>query len=105
MPRFRRPSSQTTAVLIAMAEAPRDWRYGYELCQQLDFKAGSMYPILRRLADRGMLETTWESEAPPGRPPRHMYRLTHRGLNLANELARSARSSRSARLRLQVESA
>jgi len=52
-----------------------------------------------------MLETTWESEAPPGRPPRHMYRLTHRGLNLANELARSARSSRSARLRLQVESA
>lgn len=40
----------------------------YEQCQQLDLKAGSMYPILMRLADRGLLETTWETDAPVGRP-------------------------------------
>ena len=83
----RRPSAQTTAVVLALAEQPATWRYGYELCQQLDLKAGSVYPILMRLADRGLLETAWESEAPAGRPPRHLYRLTGPGRVLAGELA------------------
>jgi PadR family transcriptional regulator, regulatory protein PadR len=84
--RTRRPSAQTTAVVLALAEEPATWRYGYALCQQLDLKAGSVYPILMRLADRGLLETTWETEAPAGRPPRHLYRLTGPGRVLAEEL-------------------
>jgi PadR family transcriptional regulator, regulatory protein PadR len=64
--RTRRPSAQTAAVVLALAEEPASWRYGYALCQQLDLKAGSVYPILMRLADRGLLETTWETEAPAG---------------------------------------
>jgi PadR family transcriptional regulator, regulatory protein PadR len=83
----RRPSAQTTAVLLALAEEPTVWRYGYELCQQLGLKAGSMYPILMRLADRGLLETAWETDPPPGRPPRHLYRLTGTGVATARELA------------------
>lgn len=31
------------AVIDALAEQPAVWRYGYELCQQLGMKAGSMY--------------------------------------------------------------
>ena len=89
MARTRRPSPQTIAVLLALADDPTEWRYGYELCQQLDLKAGSMYPILMRLADRGLLETAWESDAPPGRPPRHLYRLTGPGRTLAADLATS----------------
>ena len=69
MTRTRRPSPQTTAVVLALAEEPATWRYGYELCQRLGLKAGSVYPILMRLADRGLLEATWESEAPRGRHP------------------------------------
>lgn len=87
MTRSRRPSPQTIAVLLALAEQPTVWRYGYELCQQLGLKAGSMYPILMRLADNGMLETGWEKEAPSGRPPRHLYRLTGTGLEHAKNLA------------------
>lgn len=87
MTRTRRPSPQTIAVLLALAEQPTAWRYGYELCQQLGLKAGSMYPILMRLADNGMLETDWEKEPPTGRPPRHLYRLTGAGLEHANNLA------------------
>ncbi|GAA4442071.1 PadR family transcriptional regulator [Phytohabitans houttuyneae] len=87
MTRSRRPSAQTVAVLLALAEEPSAWRYGYELCQQVGLKAGSMYPILIRLADRGLLDTTWETSPPPGRPPRHLYRLTGPGLDLAAELA------------------
>ena len=69
MKRDRRPSPQTAAVIAALAQEPEAWRYGYDLCQQLGMKAGSMYPILMRLADRGLLETTWATEMEPGRPP------------------------------------
>ncbi|MFC5213383.1 PadR family transcriptional regulator [Streptomyces coerulescens] len=87
MARSRRPSAQTAAVVRALAENPSAWRYGYELCRQLGLQAGSMYPILMRLADRGLLETAWETDPPAGRPPRHLYRLTGPGLALAAELA------------------
>jgi len=32
MARSRRLSPQTTAVLLALAEDPAAWRYGYQLC-------------------------------------------------------------------------
>jgi PadR family transcriptional regulator, regulatory protein PadR len=86
MKRDRRPSPQTAAVIAALAREPEVWRYGYDLCQQLGLKAGSMYPILIRLADRGLLETTWATETESGRPPRHLYRLTGTGFALAARL-------------------
>jgi DNA-binding PadR family transcriptional regulator len=108
VPRDRIPSEQTTTVLIALAEDPAAWRHGYDLCQHTGLKAGSMYPILIRLADRGWLETSWETGIPAGRPPRHLYRLTKAGLKLANELAATrvhAARSKSARLRPRMEGA
>jgi PadR family transcriptional regulator, regulatory protein PadR len=108
MKRSRQPSTQTTAVLLALAGDPGAWRYGYDLSQETGLKAGSMYPILMRLADRGLLETAWEKDAPIGRPPRHLYRLTDSGLELAAELtaaaAREAKASRG-RLRPRMEGA
>jgi PadR family transcriptional regulator PadR len=81
--RDRKPSPQTRAVLRALADEPSTWRYGYELGQQVGLRAGSLYPILMRLSDRGLLESTWEAEPPAGRPPRHLYRLTTAGHELA----------------------
>lgn len=49
-----------------------------------------MYPILMRLADRGLLETAWEADPPAGRPARHLYRLTGEGRVLAKELSSAA---------------
>lgn len=89
MTRSRRPSAQTVAVVLALAEQPAAWRYGYELCQQLALMPGTMYPILMRLADRGLLETTWDTDVSAGRPPRHLYRLSGSGRALATELADS----------------
>jgi DNA-binding PadR family transcriptional regulator len=108
MQRNRPPSEQTTAVLFSFVEDPTAWRHGYDLCQETGLKAGSMYPILMRLADRGLLETTWESEIPAGRPPRHLYRLTGAGLELASELAAAkaqAAKAKRARLRPRTEGA
>jgi DNA-binding PadR family transcriptional regulator len=108
MKRSRPPSTQTTAVLLALAGDPGSWRYGYDLSQETGLKAGSMYPILMRLADRGLLETAWEKDAPIGRPPRHLYRLTDSGLELAEDLASTAvRAARAkqGRLRPRTEGA
>jgi PadR family transcriptional regulator, regulatory protein PadR len=96
----RQPSPQTVAVLFALSDAPDVWRYGYALCQELNLKAGTLYPILMRLADRGLLETAWEADAPPGRPPRHMYRLTGQGRKAVAELAESGRA-KACRIRLK----
>jgi DNA-binding PadR family transcriptional regulator len=74
-------------VLRALVERPSEWRYGYELGQEVGLKAGSLYPILIRLCDRGMLEATWEADPPAGRPARHLYRLTGAGAQLAREVA------------------
>lgn len=90
----RRPSPQTVAVLNAFAADPSTWRYGYELGQEVGLKAGSLYPILMRLSDRGLLDATWETDPTPGRPPRHLYRLSGAGVRLAAELAADARVAR-----------
>jgi DNA-binding PadR family transcriptional regulator len=73
--------------LRVLAADPGRWRYGYDLCTELGIPAGSMYPILIRLADRGLLETSWESQHVPGRPARHMYRLTGAGREYARSTA------------------
>jgi PadR family transcriptional regulator, regulatory protein PadR len=78
MQRNRPPSPQTINVLRALAADPARWRYGYDLAAEVHLKSGSLYPILVRLADRGLLDTSWE----PGqgsRPPRHLYRLSPAG--------------------------
>jgi len=106
MTRVRRPSAQTAAVLQALAADPGRWRYGYDLCIQLGIRAGSMYPILIRLADRGLLETGWESQQVPGRPARHLYRLTAAGRDYAAMAAVAPpRATAARRLRLRPEGA
>ena len=83
----RRSAQATAAVVLALAEPPATWRYGHELCQQLDLKPGRLYRALMRLADLGLLEVAWEPEAPAGRLPRHRYRLSGPGRAYAAEVA------------------
>jgi DNA-binding PadR family transcriptional regulator len=77
-------------VLRALAADTARWRYGYELGTETGLKAGSLYPILVRLADRELLEASWEKSPPPGRPARHLYRLTPAGKELAAVAAQPA---------------
>lgn len=105
MQRNRPPSKQAISVLLALADEPAAWRHGYDLCQQTGLRAGSMYPILMRLADRGFLDTTWESEVPAGRPPRHLYRLTQAGVDIARELREERAVKAAVRLRPRLEGA
>jgi len=84
--RNRPPSAQAISVLRALAADPARWRYGYDLATEVHLKSGSLYPILVRLADRGLLETSWEPSR-GSRPPRHLYRLTLAGREYVAALA------------------
>ena len=81
-------------VLCALAAEPARWRHGYDLGAETGLKAGSLYPILIRLADRGLLEAAWEDSVPQGRPPRHLYRLTPGGPGAGRRPAAPAPAAR-----------
>ena len=61
------------------------WRSGYELSKRTGVKAGTLYPLLIRLCEQGVLEATWREADQLGRPPRHLYRLTAQGLGSAGK--------------------
>ena len=79
-----RLSLQTLQVLDTFLQTPGDWTYGYDISRITGLKSGTLYPILMRLAERKLLETSWEI-VEIGKPPRHMYRLTKYGVQFARE--------------------
>ena len=89
----RKCSRQTLAVLGELMEQPRTWQHGYELSKGTGLKSGTLYPILIRLSDQGLLDSRWKDAERPGRPPRHVYRLTASGLALAREQVKVAAES------------
>jgi PadR family transcriptional regulator, regulatory protein PadR len=78
-------SRQTHLLLAALLEQPRAWRHGYELAKETGLQSGTLYPLLMRLSDQGLLDARWQDSDRPGKPPRHMYRPTAAGLALARE--------------------
>lgn len=66
----------TAAVLQAL---DRDHRYGFEIAQATGLRRGTVYPILRRLEEAGLVTSAWEDpeqHRDEGRPPRKYYRLS-----------------------------
>lgn len=49
--------------------------------------SGTLYPLLMRMADQGLVEAEWREPAQSGRPARHAYRLTAAGLAFARAAA------------------
>ena len=86
MPRNRRPSKQMNMLLAALAARSQHWHHGYELMKQTGLKSGTLYPLLMRMTDQGLVEAEWREPSLPGRPPRHAYRLTAAGVAFAHDL-------------------
>jgi PadR family transcriptional regulator, regulatory protein PadR len=87
-----RRSLQTLAVLSCLLRGAQSWRYGYDLLKETGLKSGTLYPILARLQRGGWLEQRWEKPSAPGRPPRHLYRLTRPGRRAAHEYSAGAKA-------------
>ena len=70
--------------LLIMKLLEKEDMYGYQMIEELrrrsdhtfDLKAGTLYPLLHTLEQKGFIEA-WEEEA-AGRPRRY-YRLTEKG--------------------------
>ena len=84
-----RLSPQTLMVLEALRHGARTWSHGYDVSKLTRLKSGTLYPILARLHEEGWLEARWEEAREPGRPPRHLYRLSAVGSRAANRILES----------------
>ena len=87
MMRNRSPSPQTRKLLAALLSQRAQWQHGYDLSEQTGLSSGTLYPILMRLSDRGLVESRWEPSRHEGRPPRKLYRLNPDGVAYAIEHA------------------
>lgn len=79
-------SVQTRAVLAVFAAQDGVWRHGYDISRETGLKPGTLYPMLKRLDEHGLLESAWRAPLEDGRPPRHVYRLTKAGMAFAGRL-------------------
>lgn len=104
MSRAQNISPQTRLVLSTLARQPQAWRYGYDLSRETGIKSGTLYPLLMRLKDQGLLEAEWRQSLEPGRPPRHAYRLTSTGTALAASQAQQAATTAASPAGLAVAS-
>lgn len=64
--------------------------YGLELLEKLNefdlpLKEGTLYPLLNRLCDDGLLQSTWQTQNVKGHP-RKFYSLTKAGLRSLSEM-------------------
>jgi len=87
------PLERVLRVLTADPSAPH---YGYDLMKAAKLPSGTLYPMLARLEQDGLVGSEWEAqrEDAAGRPPRKYYRLTAEGLRVARlELAQAASRS------------
>jgi hypothetical protein len=74
-------SSATVKVLRPFIDQPAQAQYGFGLMRSTGVRAGSLYPILKRLERIGWVEGFDEDidERAEGRPRRRLYRLTSAG--------------------------
>lgn len=75
-------------IVLACLSQLDDPSYGYELQQRLaargmEIEQGTLYPLLRRLEEQGLLGEEWIVE---GSRPRKYYRLTDAGRTARDEL-------------------
>ena len=79
-------------LMRALLADPSARRYGYDLMKAARLPSGTLYPMLARLQDQGLVTSEWElvRDDANGRPPRKYYQLTGEGIR---ELAQAARAT------------
>ena len=75
-----RPPRHALTLLDHLAGEPGAWQHGYALMKATGLASGTLYPLLMRLADEGLVDSRWQDSDTRGRPPRHAYRITVAGL-------------------------
>src|SRR5436305_15307580 len=94
MSRERAPSKQMLTLLRELSANGSQWSHGYELMKATGLLSGTLYPLLIRMTEQGLVEAEWLEPAQVGRPARHAYRLTAKGAAVANQTLAARRSDR-----------
>jgi PadR family transcriptional regulator, regulatory protein PadR len=75
-------------VLRAFLTDPTAARYGYDLMKAARLPSGTLYPMLARLEDEGLVNAAWETPGEGIERPRKYYQLTGEGVRVVRvELA------------------
>jgi PadR family transcriptional regulator PadR len=69
---------------LLAAAAPDDPEWGLSLCKKTGYGTGTVYPVLERLLDAGLITSFWEEPQPADRPRRRYFELTRGGLAALN---------------------
>lgn len=85
-------------LLEALRSGGRQWRHGYDLMKATGLVSGTLYPLLMRMAEQGLVEAEWREPAQAGRPSRHAYRLTSAGAAFAQKAASEGADTLAAKL-------
>lgn len=78
----RKPSLATVTVLQALSKG---YRYGFDIIDATGLPSGTVYPILGRLEEDGLVTSSWEDPEAAHqekRPPRRYYELTGAGVGV-----------------------
>jgi DNA-binding PadR family transcriptional regulator len=76
-----RSSLSYNAALVLQALA-QGFGYGFDVMRVTQLPSGTVYPLLRRLEEGGLVRSRWEDETrarEEGRPPRRYYEITGAG--------------------------
>jgi PadR family transcriptional regulator, regulatory protein PadR len=85
MPTSIRLTRPTALVLVALA---RGLRHGFDIIDATDLPSGTVYPILHRCENAGLVRARWEpvrEARTEQRPPRRYYELTGAGADAVRE--------------------
>lgn len=84
---MERMSKLAYKVLQIFNENANDWTYGLQIISATGNKPGSVYPCLNKMREENYLYSATENknQRHAGRPPRKYYRLTSKGILLAQE--------------------
>jgi PadR family transcriptional regulator, regulatory protein PadR len=82
-------------VLRVLLEDPTASHHGTEIGRAARLSGGSLYPLLLRLEQAGVLDSDWEDVDPSeaGRPRRRLYWLTSEGVEFARRELQEAQRS------------
>jgi DNA-binding PadR family transcriptional regulator len=69
-------------LLEALSARTQQWRHGYDIMKETGLSSGTLYPLLIRMTEQGLVEAEWREPEQLGRPARHAYRLTSSGVAL-----------------------
>jgi PadR family transcriptional regulator, regulatory protein PadR len=92
MARLRLTQATLAVIGVLMTAGPSDRVWGLRLCEEANLGSGTVYPLLERLENAGIVTSFWEDPPPANRPPRRFYELTSSGRQevAAAVMARSA---------------